>query len=160
MKEININVQYCLTNLQQIKSKIDDINTYLDSIDSNVKDIRDNIINTNQKLEQGNQLQEESNQLQKDQNDFLKQETSNNDVSIDSFDNVDSNDITSSGLMGIFNTIYNSINSWSSKDINLPIPFTNKSINIPSNYTSNMLNKVGRPDFNQYCIYYLLFFSC
>lgn len=94
-------------------------------------------------IEQGNQLQQESNQLQQEQNDFLKQESSDSDVSVDSFSSVDVNDITGSGLNGIFTTIYNSINNWNSKDIILPIPFTDKSLTIPSNYTSNMLNKVG-----------------
>lgn len=94
-------------------------------------------------LDKGNQLQEESNQLQQDQNDFLKQETTDGDVSVDGFNSVDSNDITSDGLSGIFTTIYNSINSWSSKDIILPVPFTNKSFTIPSNYTYEMLSRVG-----------------
>lgn len=102
----------------------------------------------NNLINEQNRLQEEQNEQQKEQNDFLKQETSDTDVSIDSFNNVDSNDITSSGLTGIFNSIYNSINSWSSKDINLPVPFTNKTINIQANYTSNMLNKVGRSKFD------------
>lgn len=94
-------------------------------------------------LNQNNDLQQESNQLQQEQNNFLQQGTSDSDVSIDSFNNVDANDITSSGLTGIFTTIYNSISSWSSKDIVLPIPFTNKSLTIPSNYTNNMLSSVG-----------------
>ena len=94
-------------------------------------------------IEQGNDLQQEQNQIQQEQNDFLKQDTTDSDVSIDSFNSVDSNDITSSGLTGIFNTIYNSISSWSSKDIVLPVPFTNKSIRIQANYTNNMLNSVG-----------------
>lgn len=94
-------------------------------------------------IQQGNQLQEQQNQLQQDQNNFLKQETTDNDVSVDSFNSVDSNDITSSGLTGIFTTVYNSINTWSSKDIVLPVPFTNKSLTIPANYTHNMLSSVG-----------------
>lgn len=99
--------------------------------------------NINNTISQGNQLQQEQNQLQQDQNNFLKQETSDTDVSIDNFNSVDANDITSSGLSGIFTSIYNSINSWSSKDIVLPVPFTNKSFTIPANYTHNMLSSVG-----------------
>lgn len=97
----------------------------------------------NELINEQNYLQEQQNQQQKEQNDFLKQETTDSDVSIDSFNSVDSNDVTSSGLTGIFNTIYNSITSWSSKDISLPVPFTNKTINIQANYTQNMLNRVG-----------------
>lgn len=99
--------------------------------------------NQNELINEQNYLQEQQNQQQKEQNDFLKQETTDSDVSIDSFNSVDSNDITSSGLTGIFNTIYNSITSWSSKDISLPVPFTNKTINIQANYTQNMLIRVG-----------------
>lgn len=98
--------------------------------------IGDNLNNVNDSINQGNQLQQE-------QNDFLKQETSDDDVSVDGFNSVDSNDITSDGLSGVFTNIYNSINSWSSKDINLPIPYTNKSITIPANYTYDMLNSFG-----------------
>lgn len=86
---------------------------------------------------------EEQNQLQQEQNDFLQQESSNDDVSVDGFNSVDSNDITSAGLTGVFNNIYNSVTNWSSKDINLPIPYTNKSIVIPASYTENMLNRSG-----------------
>lgn len=124
------------------------------SEDADIIEKLEQIINSNENasikdaIEQGNHLQEEQNQIQKEQNDFLKQDTTDSDVSIDSFNSVDSNDITSSGLTGIFNNIYNSINSWNSKDINLPVPFTNKTINIQANYTSNMLNKVGRSNFN------------
>lgn len=94
-------------------------------------------------LQQNNDLQQQGNQLQQEQNNFLQQGTSDDDVSIDNFNSVDANDITSSGLTGIFTTIYNSINSWSSKDIVLPVPFTNKSLTIPANYTNNMLGSVG-----------------
>lgn len=114
---------------------------------SSIEGIVDILDRTNQdvvnNIQQGNQLQEEQNQLQQEQNDFLKQETTDNDVSVDNFNSVDANDITSSGLTGIFTTIYNSINSWSSKDIVLPVPFTNKSLTIPANYTNNMLSSVG-----------------
>lgn len=96
----------------------------------------------NELVEQ-NQLQQEQNQIQQEQNDFLKQETSDDDVSVDSFNSVDSNDITSDGLTGVFTNIYNSITNWSSKDIKLPIPYTSKSIVIPANYTQNMLNSFG-----------------
>ena len=108
-----------------------------------INGITESLNQNNDLQQQGNQLQQESNQLQQEQNDFLQQGTSDNDVSVDNFNNVDSNDITSSGLTGIFTTIYNSINSWSSKDIVLPIPFTNKSLTIPANYTNNMLGSVG-----------------
>lgn len=94
-------------------------------------------------LNQSNNLQQQQNQLQQEQNNFLKQEQSDSDVSVDNFNSVDSNDITSAGLNGVFNTIYSSISSWSSKNINLPIPYTNKSIIIPANYTENMLNNSG-----------------
>lgn len=94
-------------------------------------------------MDKNNQLQQEQNQLQQEQNDFLKQEATDDDVSVDSFNSVDSNDITSDGLTGIFTNIYNSITSWSSKDISLPIPYTNKSIVIPADYTENMLSSFG-----------------
>lgn len=94
-------------------------------------------------IDKNNDLQQESNQLQQEQNDFLQQESSDSDVSIDGFNSVDSNDITSSGLTGVFTNIYNSINSWTSKDIKLPIPYTNTNITIPANYTYNMLNSFG-----------------
>lgn len=97
----------------------------------------------NNLINEQNRLQEEQNEQQKEQNDFLKEEATDDDVSVDSFNSVDSNDITSDGLTGVFNNIYNSITSWSSKDINLPIPYTNKSIKIPANYTENMLNSSG-----------------
>lgn len=99
--------------------------------------------NINDTISQGNQLQQQQNQLQQDQNNFLKQEQSDSDVSVDGFNSVDSNDITSDGLTGVFTNIYNSITSWSSKDINLPIPHTNKNIVIPANYTQNMLSSFG-----------------
>lgn len=113
------------------------------SVTASIEGMVDAVDRTNQGIQEGNQLQQENNQLQQEQNDFLQQETSDNDVSVDSFNSVDSNDITSSGLTGIFSTIYNSINSWNSKDIVLPIPFTDKSLTIPSNYTNNMLSRVG-----------------
>lgn len=94
-------------------------------------------------LNQSNDLQQQQNQLQQEQNNFLQQGASDSDVSVDGFNNVDSNDITSSGLNGVFNSIYSSISSWTSKDMNLPIPYTNKSIVIPANYTENMLNSSG-----------------
>lgn len=94
-------------------------------------------------LKDANSLQQQQNQLQQEQNNFLKQDTSDSDVSIDGFSNIDSNDITSSGLTGIFNTIYNSISSWNSKDISLPIPFTNKSILIPANSVESALQRSG-----------------
>lgn len=138
----NSNIEtYSEWQLQVLES----INNKLDTITSSILEKQDAI---KEEVELGNQLQEQNNQIQQEQNNFLKQEQNDNDVSIDSFNNVDSNDITSSGLTGIFNTIYNSINSWSSKDINFPVPFTDKSINIQANYTSNMLNRVGRSDFN------------
>ena len=117
----------------EILSKLQELINKSNSTNTEIKDA----------IEQGNQLQQEQNQIQQEQNDFLQQESSDNDVSVDSFNSIDSNDITSSGLTGIFNTIYNSISSWSSKDIVLPVPFTNKSITIPANYTNNMLNSVG-----------------
>ena len=136
---IDMFIDFGLINSSEDQDIIDKLNEIISSNESsNIKDA----------IDQGNQLQQENNQIQQEQNDFLKQESSDNDVSIDSFNSVDSNDITSSGLTGIFNSIYNSISSWNSKDINLPIPFTNKSINIQANYTSNMLNKVGRSKFN------------
>lgn len=94
-------------------------------------------------IDKNNDLQQENNQLQQEQNNFLQQGTSDSDISVDGFNSVDSNDITSSGLTGIFTNIYNSITSWSSKDINLPIPHTNKNISIPANYTYNMLSSFG-----------------
>ena len=94
-------------------------------------------------LNQSNDLQQQQNQLQQEQNDFLKQDATDSDVSVDGFNNVDSNDVTSSGLNGVFNNIYSSITSWNSKDISLPIPHTNKSIVIPANYTENMLSSFG-----------------
>lgn len=99
--------------------------------------------NINNSLNQNNQLQQESNQLQQEQNNFLKQETSNNDVSVDSFDSIDSNDITTSGLTGIFTTIYNSVSSWNSKNIIFPIPFANTSMTIPGNLTENFILSIG-----------------
>lgn len=94
-------------------------------------------------INKNNETQQENNQLQQEQNNFLKQDTSDSDVSIDGFSNIDSNDITSSGLTGIFNTIYNSISSWNSKDISLPVPFTNKSILIPANSVESALQRSG-----------------
>lgn len=94
-------------------------------------------------LNQSNSLQQQQNQLQQQQNNFLQQGTSDSDVSVDSFNSVESNDITSLGLNGVFNSIYSSITSWNSKNINLPIPYTDKSIVIPANYTENMLNSSG-----------------
>ena len=86
---------------------------------------------------------EEGNKLQQEQNDFLKQESSDSDVSVDGFNSIDSNDITSDGLTGVFTNIYNSITSWNAKNINLPIPYTDKNIVIPANYTENMLSSFG-----------------
>ena len=108
-----------------------------------INGIVENLNESNSLQQQQNQLQQEQNQLQQEQNDFLKQESSDSDVSVDGFNSVDSNDITSSGLSGIFTNIYNSISNWSSKDINLPIPYTNTNITIPANYTYNMLNSFG-----------------
>lgn len=94
-------------------------------------------------LNDSNSLQQQQNQLQQEQNDFLSKPSDDSDVSVDSFNSVDSNDITSSGLTGVFNNIYSSITSWNSKNVNLPIPYTNKTITIPANYTESMLSSFG-----------------
>lgn len=108
-----------------------------------IKGIVESLNQSNSLQQQQNQLQQEQNQLQQEQNNFLQQGTSDSDVSVDSFNNVDSNDITSVGLTGVFNNIYSSITSWKAKNINLPIPYTNKTITIPANYTENMLSSFG-----------------
>lgn len=108
-----------------------------------IKGIVESLNNSNSLQQQQNQLQQQQNQLQQEQNNFLQQGTSDSDVSVDNFNNVDSNDITTDGLNGAFNNIYSSITSWNSKNISLPIPYTNKSIVIPANYTENMLNSSG-----------------
>lgn len=110
------------------------------SVTASIEGVVDVIDRTNQEINNGIQ---EGNQLQQEQNDFLKQETSDSDVSVDSFNSVDANDITSDGLTGVFTNIYNSINNWTSKDINLPVPYTNQNITIPANYTQNMLSSFG-----------------
>lgn len=108
-----------------------------------IKGIAESLNQSNSLQQQQNQLQNQQNQLQQEQNNFMQQETQDSSVDIGGFNNVDSNDITSSGLTGIFNNIYNSISSWNSKDIKLPIPYTNTSITIPANYTYNMLSSAG-----------------
>lgn len=108
-----------------------------------IKGITESLNQSNDLQQQQNQLQQESNQLQQEQNNFLSKPSDDSDVSVDSFNNVDSNDITSAGLSGVFNNIYSSITSWNAKNISLPIPYTNKSINIPASYTENMLNSSG-----------------
>ncbi len=108
-----------------------------------IKGIVESLNQSNDLQQQQNQLQNQQNQLQQEQNNFMQQETQDSSVDIGGFSNVDSNDITSSGLTGIFNNIYNSISSWNSKDIKLPIPYTNTSITIPANYTYNMLSSAG-----------------
>lgn len=108
-----------------------------------IKGIVESLNQSNDLQQQQNQLQQQQNQLQQEQNDFLSKPSEDSDVSVDSFNNVDSNDITSSGLSGVFNSIYSSITSWNAKNISLPIPYTNKSIVIPANYTENMLNSSG-----------------
>ena len=108
-----------------------------------IKGIVESLNDTNSLQQQQNQLQQQQNQLQQEQNDFIHQETQDSSVDINGFNNVDSNDVTSNGLSGVFTNIYNSISSWSSKDIKLPIPYTNKNIVIPSNYTNNMLSSFG-----------------
>lgn len=132
------------TNHEELLSLLESNNTLiLNELNSIKNVIHDHLANLNSKLEQGNQLQEQNNQMQQEQNNFLKQEQSDSDVSVDSFNSVDSNDVTSAGLTGVFTNIYNSITNWSSKDINLPIPYTNKNITIPANYTQNMLSSFG-----------------
>lgn len=108
-----------------------------------IKGVVESLNQSNDLQQQQNQLQNQQNQLQQEQNNFMQQETQDSSVDIGGFNNVDSNDITSSGLTGIFNNIYNSISSWNSKDIKLPIPYTNTSITIPANYTYNMLSSAG-----------------
>lgn len=108
-----------------------------------IKGIVESLNDSNSLQQEQNQLQQQQNQLQQEQNDFLTKPNDDNDVSVDNFNNVDSNDITSAGLTGVFNNIYSSITSWNAKNINLPIPYTNKTITIPANYTENMLNSSG-----------------
>lgn len=108
-----------------------------------IKGLSEVLNNLDSLQQQGNQLQQQQNQIQQEQNNFLKQEQSDSDVSVDGFNSVDANDITSDGLTGVFTNIYNKVTSWSSKDIIFPIPFTGSNIFIPADYTRIMLNAFG-----------------
>lgn len=135
--ELDANHKELLTELEKdneaVVSELKQINSSLATL----------LEQQNKLQEENNKLQQEQNQLQEEQNNFLKQDTSDSDVSVDNFSDIDSNDITSEGLTGIFNTIYNSVVSWKSKDIVLPIPFTDKSVVVPANYVENMIQKTG-----------------
>lgn len=52
-------------------------------------------------------------------------------------------DITKSGIDGLFTNIYNAFCEGEAQDIVLPIPYTNKSITISPNYLSDMLTSVN-----------------
>lgn len=136
LKEVNQNVQYCLTNLQRLNEKIDTTNTYLDSIDANIKDIRDAIISTNNKIDKTNEKL-----------DNVNNNITNNNVSADSStlptDNTD--DPTSSGFDNIFTQLYNTFTTGAAKDVVVNVPFTNKSftINAASVYGNTDLGLVS-----------------
>lgn len=137
---VNTNLNHLARVLENVYNQINDILTILVNSQEELKNLQQE--NNNLQQEQ-NKLQEEQNKLQQEQNDFLKKEPGDSDVAVGDFSSVDSNDITSSGLSSVFTSIYNSISSWKSKDIELPIPYTNTSIKIPANYTENMLKTSG-----------------
>lgn len=136
LKEVNQNVQYCLTNLQRLNEKIDATNTYLDSIDANVKDIRDAIIATNDKIDKTNEKL-----------DNVNNNITNNNVSADSstLPTDNTNDITEDGFNNIFTQLYNTFTSGAAKDVVVNVPFTNKSftINVSSVYGNADLGLVS-----------------
>lgn len=84
----------------------------------------------------------EQKEIQQEQNDFLKSTAQDSDVDISHFQTADINDPSTSYMSNIFNTIYNAITTWHSKDIVLPIPNTNKSITIEADSTANSLKAV------------------
>ena len=128
---------------QAILDKLDELVTSSNNVSSINTTIREESEKINSTLEEQNKLQQESNDLQKEQNDFLKSEASDSDVDLSGFNTVDVDDPTSSFLTNIFNTIYNSITSWKSKDIVLPVPNTDENITIKADSTINFLNSIN-----------------
>lgn len=96
-------------------------------------------------IQWGNSTSEETKEELKKMNSFLN----SNDVDNSSFDMPGANDnptqdITDSGFNNIFDTIYNTINNWTSVGIVFPIPFTNgKNITVPPDLTENIVSNWG-----------------
>lgn len=138
---------YCglLTNSssQQIISKLNELISASNNSEQINQTIREESEKINTALQEQNTLQQEANDLQQEQNNFLKSEASQDDVDISGFNTVNVDDPTSNFLTNIFNTIYNSITTWQSKDIVLPVPNTNQNITIQADSTVNFLNSIN-----------------
>lgn len=134
MKEVNQNVQYCLTNLQRLNEKIDTTNDYLDSIDANVKDIRNAIIVTNDKIDKTNEKL-----------DTIDTSIKNDNVNTGDFQFAtnDTQDPTTDGFNTLFTAVYNAFCSTSSKPLTVTLPYINQTFTIQPNLVSNAMEKSG-----------------
>lgn len=122
--------------------KLDEIKASANTSQSINSTIREESNKINSTLNEQKQIQQQQQQLQQEQNDFLMSTAQDSDVDISHFQTADINDPSASYMSNIFNTIYNAITKWQSKDIVLPIPNTNKSITIQADSTANSLKAV------------------
>lgn len=122
--------------------KLDEIKSSANTAQSINSTIREESNKINSTLNEQKQIQQQQQQLQQEQNDFLMSTAQDSDIDISHFQTADIDDPSSSYMSNIFNTIYNAITKWQSKDIVLPIPNTNKSITIEADSTANSLKAV------------------
>lgn len=90
-------------------------------------------------IQENTEEQEEQTEEMKKLNNFMSSE----DVDEDAYDMPSENptqDITESGINGIFTMFYDKINNWESENITIRIPFANKIFIIPSNLTEDIVN--------------------
>lgn len=160
--EINKNLVYCLTNLQQIKALATDMSNKLDTLQAGLKEINTNVQycitnlqRLNEKIEQTNiylesidanvkdirnaiistnEKLDNTNQKLDDVNNNITNDNINADSSSLPSDNTE--DITGDGFDNIFTQLYNTFTKGGAKDLVIQIPFTNKSfiINVQNVY--------------------------
>lgn len=151
--EINKNLVYCLTNLQQIKAlstemskKLDTLQAGLKEINTNVQYCLTNLQKLNEKIDQTNIYLESIDANVKDIRNAIistnekldktnqKLDDVNNNITNDNI-NADSSslpsdsteDITGDGFNNIFTQLYNTFTKGTAKDLVVQIPFTKKS---------------------------------
>lgn len=151
--EINKNLVYCLTNLQQIKAlatemskKLDTLQAGLKEINTNVQYCLTNLQKLNEKIDKTNAYLDSIDSNVKDIRDAIVVTNEKIDKTNEKLDNVNNNitdnnvnadssslpsdntqDITEDGFNSIFNQLYNTFTKGSAQDLVIVIPFTKKS---------------------------------